>query len=251
MRYCRAAIGGEEFYGVLENGKVRRLSGEPFSGCVFDGREYDMSQVKLLAPVVPTKVVAVGLNYRGHATELEYELPEEPKIFLKPATAVIGPEELIIMPLRSRRVDYEAELAVVISKKCSHVSERDALAYVLGFTCLNDVTARDLQKLDGQWTRSKSFDTFCPIGPWIETDMKYDNAAITARLNGRVCQSARTSDMIFNAARLVSFISGMMTLLPGDVIATGTPEGIGPMKPGDTIEIEIEGIGILRNRTRA
>jgi 2-keto-4-pentenoate hydratase/2-oxohepta-3-ene-1,7-dioic acid hydratase in catechol pathway len=250
MRICRVTAGNEQFYAVLEKDKLKRISGTPFERHAFTGRTYSPGEYTLLAPCVPSKVVAVGLNYRGHAKEMGDELPAEPKIFLKPATSVIGPEMDILMPPQSQRVDYEAELAVVIGRTCRTVSSEDAMAYVLGFTCLNDVTARDLQKRDGQWTRAKSFDTFCPIGPWIETEMRYDNAAVISRLNGKVCQQSRTSDLIFNIGSLVSFISGVMTLLPGDVIATGTPAGIGPMADGDAIEIEVEGVGVLRNTAR-
>ncbi len=251
MKIGRALVQGETFYATIENDTVKRLTGDPFETLQYDGRQYDLSSVKLLAPIQPTKVVCVGLNYRGHAAEMKDELPEEPKLFMKPSTAVVGPEDDILMPPQSARVDHEAELAVVIGRKCTDTTEAEALEYVFGYTCLNDVTARDLQAKDGQWTRAKSFDTFCPIGPWIETGLRYDDAAIESRLNGQVRQHSRTSDLIFSVPKLVSFISKIMTLMPGDVIATGTPAGIGNMEPGDTIEIEVEGIGILRNRTRA
>lgn len=251
MKIGRILFKDETFYATIENDIVRRLVQQPFETMQYDGRQCDLSSVHLLAPAQPTKVVCVGLNYRGHAAEMKDELPDEPKLFMKPATAVIGPEDDIMMPLQSARVDYESELAVVMGKKCFNVSEQDALQYVFGYTCLNDVTARDLQKKDGQWTRAKSFDTFCPIGPWIETELHFEDAAITGRLNGQVKQNSRTSDLIFGIPKLVSFISSVMTLMPGDVIATGTPAGIGKMEEGDTIEVEVEGIGILRNHTRA
>ena len=203
--------------------------------------------VRLLSPVVPSKVVCVGLNYADHAVETKLPIPKEPCLFMKPATAVIGPEEKIIYPAMSQRVDYEAELGVVIKKKMRNVEPEQAADYILGYTCLNDVTARDLQKSDGQWTRAKSFDTFCPIGPWVVEGIDPSDLAVKLRLNGEQRQSSRTRELIFNVPRLVSFMSKVMTLLPGDVIATGTPSGIGPMQKGDVVEVEIEGIGVLRN----
>ncbi|MGQ9780523.1 MAG: fumarylacetoacetate hydrolase family protein [Bacillota bacterium] len=204
-------------------------------------------EARLLAPVMPSKVVAVGLNYRDHAMEMGEEIPEEPRIFLKPSTSVIGPGEAIVLPPISRRVDYEAELAVVIGRTACHVRPEEASSYILGYTCLNDVTARDLQKKDVQWTRAKSFDTFCPLGPVVETELDPRDLAIVARVNGVVRQSSRTANLIFPVPELLSFISQVMTLLPGDVIATGTPPGVGPLSPGDRVEIEIEGLGILAN----
>ena len=206
---------------------------------------------RLLAPTLPSKIVAVGLNYRDHAEELGLELPKEPILFMKPATSVIGPLDDIVYPSQSTRVDYEAELAVVIAKTCKDVKASYALEFILGYTCLNDVTARDLQVSDGQWTRAKSFDTFAPIGPWIETDIGDPHAlAITSHLNGECKQSSSTKNLIFTVFELIEFISGIMTLNKGDVIATGTPSGIGPMNPGDEIEIELEGIGVLKNKVR-
>ena len=193
--------------------------------------------------------MAVGLNYRDHAEELGLAIPEEPILFIKPSTSVIGPDDMIVLPPQSVRVDYEAELAIVMSKSARNVPRQKAQEYILGFTCLNDVTARDLQSKDGQWTRSKSFDTFCPIGPWIDTEIDASDLKIELVLNGEVKQKSRTSNLIFNCAVLVEFISAVMTLHPGDVIATGTTSGIGPMGPGDTVEVRIEGIGSLVNRT--
>lgn len=203
---------------------------------------------RLLAPVIPGKIVAVGLNYRDHAREMAYELPKEPILFMKPSTSVIGPGEAIRYPSQSSRVDYEAELAVVIGRTCRNVGAATARNFILGYTCLNDVTARDLQAKDGQWTRAKSFDTFAPLGPWIVTDLEDPHTLeITARLNGEARQSSNTANLIFNAFDLVEFVSHIMTLNPGDVIATGTPAGIGPMNPGDVVEIGIQGIGVLKN----
>jgi 2-keto-4-pentenoate hydratase/2-oxohepta-3-ene-1,7-dioic acid hydratase in catechol pathway len=195
----------------------------------------------------PTKVVLVGLNYRDHARELNMPLPEEPILFLKPPTAVIGPEEPIIYPEQSTRVDYEAELAVVIKDKCKAIEPDEVMDFVEGFTCLNDVTARDLQRQDVQWTRAKSFDTFCPVGPRIVKDIEPNNVKIQSYLNGQLRQDSNTSNFIFTTEKLVSFASNVMTLKPGDIIATGTPSGIGAMEKGDTVEIKIEGIGTLRN----
>jgi 2-keto-4-pentenoate hydratase/2-oxohepta-3-ene-1,7-dioic acid hydratase in catechol pathway len=191
--------------------------------------------------------VAVGVNYQDHAAEFKKDLPKEPLLFLKPSTAVLGPQEPIHLPSRSRRVDYEAELAVVIRKRTSKIGPEETPDFILGYTCINDVTARDLQKEDGQWTRAKGFDTFAPLGPWIVTDLSPDNLKIESYLNGERRQSASTVQLIFKVPALVSFISQVMTLLPGDVIATGTPAGVGPMKSGDTIEVVIEGIGRLTN----
>ncbi|MCD6569201.1 MAG: fumarylacetoacetate hydrolase family protein [Deltaproteobacteria bacterium] len=204
---------------------------------------------KLLPPVEPTKIVAVGLNYRDHAQEFNLEAPKEPIIFLKPPSSIIGPDEAIIYPKGVRRLDFEAELAIVISRRCKDITFESANDYILGYTCFNDVTARDIQIRDGQWTRAKAFDTFAPIGPWIVTDIKdVGNLKISSKLNNEVKQSSSTSNMIFNVYSLVSFISSIMTLEPSDVIATGTPSGVGSMSPGDVISIAIEGIGELKNR---
>ncbi|MGC8836899.1 MAG: fumarylacetoacetate hydrolase family protein [Anaerolineae bacterium] len=204
-------------------------------------------EFRLLAPCAPTKVLAVGLNYAAHAAEAGMEVPEEPVFFLKPPSAVIGPEEAIVYPKLSRRVDYEAELAVVIGRRARRVAPEEALDYVLGYTCGLDVTARDLQRSDGQWTRAKGFDTFCPLGPWIVPDLDPHDLLVECRVNGQVRQRARTSDLIFPVEDLIHRASLVMTLEPGDVLLTGTPSGIGPLQPGDEVEVEIEGIGILRN----
>lgn len=212
-------------------------------------KEFPVEDVRLLAPCEPTKIVAVGLNYRDHAEELKLQLPSEPLLFMKPSSSVIGPGDTIVLPPQSARVDYEAELAIVIGRTAHRVNYNRATDYILGYACLNDVTARDLQTKDGQWTRSKGFDTFCPIGPWIETELDTSDLKIELFLNGELKQKSTTSNLIFDAKRLVEFISGVMTLYPGDVIATGTPAGIGPMDPEDTVEVRIEGIGSLINRT--
>lgn len=247
MRLCRAQVENDVFWAVLKEEIVYPIMGTPYEKIEQDGRQLSLSSVTLKAPCNPTKVVAVGLNYRDHAMELDHEILEEPVIFLKPVSAVVGPFEPIIIPAMSQRVDYEAEVGIVMKKRCKNVLPSEALQYVLGCTCVNDVTARDLQKIDGQWTRAKSFDTFAPIGPWVETEVDYANLAVEARLNGRVCQQSNTRFMMHNIPALISFISQVMTLEPGDVIATGTPAGIGPMAIGDTIEIEVSGVGILQN----
>ncbi len=254
MQIVRFNHKSEVKYGILNNNLISGLAVDPFKnfqrGDAFkkDGSSYPLSEVKLLPPCLPSKLVCLGLNYRIHAQEVNLALPSEPLLFIKPSTAVIGTEETIVLPRGSRRVDYECELAVVIGKTAKQVPEEQARDYILGYTCLNDVSERHFQKKDVQWTRAKSFDTFAPIGPWIETELEPDDLKLETYLNGEVKQSARTSELIFSVNHLISFISNVMTLLPGDIIATGTPSGIGPMKAGDIVEIKIEKIGTLRNR---
>jgi 2-keto-4-pentenoate hydratase/2-oxohepta-3-ene-1,7-dioic acid hydratase in catechol pathway len=246
-------------YGVLRVGAVYPLLNEPNGQWPFgsetpgaveldETRKFEPDRVTLLPPVLPSKVVAVGINYRDHAEEFGHEIPDEPVLFMKPSTAVIGPGQDIVLPRSSARVDYEAEIAAVVKRRACRVEPDEAPDYILGYTCLNDVTARDLQRRDGQWTRSKSFDTFCPIGPYIETDLDPNNVNIVSRLNGETRQSSNTRNFIVPLFDLFSYVTHIMTLLPGDIVTTGTPSGVGPMKPGDVIEIEVEGIGILRNR---
>lgn len=252
MRIIRFALEGRTGYGILEGQQVFPLWESPFQELIQSGEVLALGEVELLAPCEPSKIVALGLNYQDHAAEFGLALPADPLIFLKPSTAVIGPEQEIVYPDMARRVDYEAELAVVIGRRCHQVREENFRNYVLGYTIINDVTARDLQKKDGQFTRSKSFDTFAPLGPWIETDIQDpDNVEVEAYLNGQRKQHSNTANMVFGVATLVSFISQIMTMLPGDVIATGTPSGIGPMNPGDVVEVKVEGIGTLRNRVVA
>ena len=229
------------------DGKVRggSLSIED-NRIVSSGDVLALQDVELLAPCQPSKIVCVGLNYTEHARELKMELPAEPVLFLKPPSAILGPGGQIVYPPSSRQVDYEGELAAVIGKRCKSIRAEDAEKYILGYTCFNDVTARDLQRKDVQWTRAKSFDTFAPFGPWI-AKIDPSNANIETRVNGAVKQKSNTSDLIFDISRLVEFISQVMTLEPGDLIATGTPPGVGPLQKGDVVEVEIEGIGILRN----
>lgn len=250
MRLVRFLAQGRPVCGVLNGDEAAELDGG-FSGSLKTLKaRHPLSGIRLLPPIVPSKVVAVGLNYRDHADELGFPVPDEPIIFLKPATTVIGPGDAIVCPESSTRVDYEAELGVVIKDQIRNIPPGEAGRHILGYTCANDVTARDLQKKDGQWTRAKSFDTFCPIGPWIETELDPDDLAIEAYLNNERKQSSRTSQFIFKVPFLVSFISHVMTLYPGDLIITGTPSGIGPMQPGDEIEVRIEGIGSLRNTVK-
>ncbi len=237
MKIVRFEAAGETYQGEITGDTLIKAA----------GREFDLGHVRLLAPVGPSKVVAVGLNYKDHAKELGQALPAEPLLFMKPSTTVIGPGAPIRLPKQSSRVDYEAELGIVIGKVAKDVSAAQAKDHILGFTCLNDVTARDLQVKDGQWTRAKGFDTFCPIGPWVETDLDFSDLGVELMLNGEVRQKSRTSNLIFDPLQLVEFISSVMTLFPGDVIATGTPAGIGPMNEGDLVEVKIEGIGTLSN----
>ncbi|MBD3246628.1 MAG: DUF2437 domain-containing protein [Candidatus Omnitrophica bacterium] len=250
MRIVRVRHRGKILWGALKDRRVRLLDAPPWRGIRISRRSVPASQVKILLPVRPSKIVCAGLNYRDHAAELGMPVPKEPVIFLKPSTAVIGPEEGIVYPPGVTRVDYEAELAVVIGRRARNIREIDAARYILGYTCANDVTARHLQRRDGQWTRSKSFDTFCPLGPWVETSFSGSPARIVCRVNGRVCQDSSTRQFIFSVDSLVSFVSRVMTLLPGDVVMTGTPGGIGPLERGDRVEVEIEHIGTLRNYVR-
>jgi 2-keto-4-pentenoate hydratase/2-oxohepta-3-ene-1,7-dioic acid hydratase in catechol pathway len=247
MKIVRFTTGSQERYGVVEGETVRALRDAPFKAVDFTDETFSLAGLKLLAPCAPSKIVCLGVNYHSHAKEMGHKIPNVPLIFLKPSTAVIGPEADIVYPPSSARVDYEAELAGVIKKAAWRVSQQDARSHVLGYTCFNDVTARDLQKIDGQWTRAKGFDTFAAIGPWIETDLNPSSLTIESYLNGERKQHGNTGDLIYSIDFLIHFASHVMTLLPGDVIATGTPSGIGPMQPGDTIEIRIENIGILRN----
>ncbi len=248
MKIARYRDGSEVKWGIIEGDKVREVDGDPFGTLYPKPQRKDLKEVKLLSPCVPSKIVALGLNYRDHAEEVKLPIPERPLLFIKPSTSVIGPGEGIVYPKMSKRIDYEGELAIVIRKVAKAVSEDRAGEFILGYTCFNDVTARDLQPKDGQWTLSKSFDTFAPMGPWIETDLNPYQLEISTYLNGEKRQHSNTKNLIFGPHYLVSFISQVMTLLPGDVIATGTPSGIGPMAIGDRIEVVIEGIGCLMNR---
>jgi len=247
MKIVHFAIDKKVKYGLLNDESIQVIEDKPFRSIKASDHYYQLGEVKLLPPCLPSKIIALGLNYHSHAKELNARLPDAPLTFLKPSTAVIGPEDNIIYPSASARVDYEGELGVVIKRPAWRVSVDDALDYVLGYTCFNDVTARDLQAADGQWTRAKGFNTFAAIGPCIETELDPGNVTLETYLNGKLKQHGNTSDLIYSVPELINFISHVMSLLPGDIIATGTPSGIGPMYPGDTVEIKIEPIGTLRN----
>lgn len=235
--------------GALGEEVVSTISGHPFGQVQFTGERHPLAEVRLLAPMLPSKVVAIGRNYAEHAHELGNEVPEEPLIFMKPSTSVIGHGEAIAYPTtQSDRVDFEGELAVVIGRLCREVPVDRVKDVVFGYTCANDVTARDLQKRDVQFTRAKGFDTFCPLGPWIETDLDPGDLALTTTVNGEVRQSGRTSQLINDIPALVAYVSAVMTLIPGDVILTGTPAGVGPLEVGDEVSVGIEGIGTLTNK---
>jgi 2-keto-4-pentenoate hydratase/2-oxohepta-3-ene-1,7-dioic acid hydratase in catechol pathway len=238
---------GQPCYGLIEGEAVYAVEGSIFGEFRRAQKVAPLIEVGLLAPCRPTKVLAVGLNYRTHAAEAGHDVPAEPLVFSKPPSSVIGPLEPIVYPVLSQQVDYEGELAVVIGQRVRNVSPEKADDFILGYTCGNDVTARDLQRRDDQWTRAKGFDTFCPLGPHIVTDLDPTHLAIRTRVNGEIRQSASTADMVFSVAELIAYISQVMTLEPGDVILTGTPAGVGPLQPGDLVEVEIEGIGTLRN----
>jgi 2-keto-4-pentenoate hydratase/2-oxohepta-3-ene-1,7-dioic acid hydratase in catechol pathway len=238
-------------FGILEDEeKIRVIASDPlYAGIHPIDEQVLLKDVRLLAPVIPrSKVVCIGKNYADHAAEMKSEVPDEPIIFIKPNTSVIGPNDLIQWPKESRRVDHEAELAIVLSKICRSVPQDKVNDVIFGYTLANDVTARDLQKVDGQWTRAKGFDTFCPIGPWIETEFIPQDQKIRCRVDGQEKQSSTLSDMVFKIPKLIEFVTSVMTLLPGDLILTGTPAGVGPLMPGKTVEVEIDGLGILVNR---
>lgn len=259
MKFCRfvpldssAPQAASPLYGLLEGQRIHEISGSPWALWSQGSRTWEVPQVRLLAPVEPSKIVCVGRNYAAHAAELGNELPKEPLIFLKPPSAIIAPGEPIILPPQSQRVEHEGELALVVGRRCSQLKESDdALAYLLGYSSLNDVTARDLQKSDVQFTRAKGFDTFCPVGSYIETQLDPSDVLVETRVNGGLRQSGRTSLMIYPVAFLVRWISHVMTLCPGDLIATGTPAGVGPLVAGDVVEVSVDGVGVLRNPVQA
>ena len=256
MRIARFAKGDGVAYGVVEGEAaqtIAELYGHPFgidpSGVRLTGQRYPLAEVRLLAPVLPSKVVAVGKNYAEHVREMGSELPAEPVLFLKPSTSVTGPNDRIAYPVKlTDRVDYEGELAVIIGRLCRDVPKERAYDVIFGYTCANDVTARDLQLKDGQWTRAKGFDTFCPLGPWMETGTDPSDLGITTTVNGDVRQHARTSELLWDVPSLIEYVSSVMTLLPGDVLLTGTPEGVGPLTHGDEVSVTIESIGTLTNK---
>jgi 2-keto-4-pentenoate hydratase/2-oxohepta-3-ene-1,7-dioic acid hydratase in catechol pathway len=234
-------------YGWINNDNVGRIDGSPFGEFQRSEATLPLDSVQLLAPVLPGKVICVGRNYAEHIKETNAEIPTTPLLFLKPPSSVIGPLQTIFLPPQSQQVDHEAELAVVIGKRGRWIQPDEVSNYIYGYTVGNDVTARDLQRKDGQWTRSKGFDTFCPLGPWIETEFNPADAMITCHVNGELRQMASTRDMIFHIDQLIAFVSSIMTLEPGDILMTGTPAGISPLNPGDIVEVAIDGIGKLRN----
>jgi 2-keto-4-pentenoate hydratase/2-oxohepta-3-ene-1,7-dioic acid hydratase in catechol pathway len=256
MKICRFIETGslEPRFGILQGESIAEIAGAPWipGKGKKTGKTLALGNVRLVAPVTPSKIVCIGRNYAAHAAELGNDVPKEPLIFLKPPSSLIGPGEPIVLPKCSNRVEHEGELGLVVGRKASHLSdEADALSYLCGYTCVNDVTARDLQKADVQFTRAKGFDTFCPVGPHIETDLNSAEVLVECRVNGGVRQSGRTSLMIFSPAFVVCWISRMMTLEPGDLIATGTPAGVGPLTAGDTTEVSVDGIGVLSNPVHA
>ncbi len=251
MRIARFTTGENPQYGVLEDGSTDLvvLGGDPiYSPITTTGQRVRLDDVRLLSPVIPrSKVIGIGRNYAEHAAELGNDVPAEPLVFLKPNTSVIGPDDPIVLPPYSREVHHEAELAVVISRMCKYVPVEKADDVIFGYTVANDVTARDVQKTDGQWTRAKGFDTSCPLGPFLAMDLDVSDLAVRARVDGELRQDGRTSQMIFSVPELISYVSGIFTLLPGDIILTGTPAGVGPIEAGQRVEIEVEGIGTLSN----
>ena len=247
MKYVRIQRPEGARWGVIEGDQVKTLSDAPYHGGDYDGHSVPLAQCTLLAPCQPSKIVCVGKNYAEHAREMGGEAPGFPVLFLKGPNTLNHPDETISAPDFVERMDYEGELAVVIGKKASKIVADDFRDYVFGYTCLNDVTARDVQQHDGQWTRAKSMDGFCPVGPWVVDDVEPEALTLETRLNGRIVQQGNTRDFITSVPKLLEFITASMTLEPGDVVATGTPAGIGPMSKGDVVEVEISGIGVLRN----
>jgi 2-keto-4-pentenoate hydratase/2-oxohepta-3-ene-1,7-dioic acid hydratase in catechol pathway len=247
MNIIRYELDEQIYYGVLEGKQIRRIQGSIFGAYEIEQQLISLDEVRLLAPLCPNKMIAVGLNYKKHAEEVNMALPDEPMIFLVSPTAVIGPQDAISLKYPEHRTEHEGELAIVIGKQADCVTAAEALDYVLGYTCCNDVTDRVLQKKDGQFTRAKSFSTYKPLGPAIVTDLNPDQVAIKVTVNGEVRQHSHTSDMIFSVSQIVSFVSHAMRLEPGDVIITGTPAGVAPLQSGDSVEVYIEGIGILTN----
>ncbi|WP_328809653.1 fumarylacetoacetate hydrolase family protein [Rhodococcus sp. NBC_00294] len=226
---------------------AREIAEHPFGTPTFTGRSWSLADVRLLAPILASKVICIGKNYAAHAAEMGSDAPEDPVIFIKPNTSIVGPGANIVRPPTSSEVHFEGELAVVIGRPCKDVPAARALDVVLGYTVANDVTARDNQRHDGQWTRAKGYDTFCPLGPWIETSLDASDLALTTTVDGVVKQNSRTSLLLHDVPKIIEWISSVMTLLPGDVILTGTPEGVGPIVAGESVSVEIEGIGTLTN----
>lgn len=248
MKLARFIHNSDPKYGMVDHGKIYPLAGTIFDKPIREGIGFPLAEVQILCPVVPSKAICLGLNYRDHAAELEIQVPSGPVFFMKPSSAVIGTKEHIVYPKELvTRMDYEGEMAVVIGKKARHISAKDAPNYILGYTIANDVTARNLQPKQGQWTISKSFDTFLPVGPWVETKLDPSNLSVTLTVNGEIKQQSSTVEMIFSIPEIVSYLSKVMTLNPGDLVLTGTPSGVGPLNIGDSVRVEIEGIGYLEN----
>ncbi|AEV29568.1 2-keto-4-pentenoate hydratase/2-oxohepta-3-ene-1,7-dioic acid hydratase [Sphaerochaeta pleomorpha str. Grapes] len=247
MKYLRFSYQDSVHYGILQDNTVQVLDGSPFGSYTVTDKKLALDKVKILTPCNYTKAVCIGLNYRDHAEEFQLPIPTEPVVFIKPSTASLDPLGTIVYPPQCHRLDYEAELAIVIGKKAKNIEEQDVKEYILGYTCANDITARDLQPKQGQWTVAKSFDTFCPFGPFISDEVNPSNLVIESRVNGKTMQKSNSKHLIFSVPFLVSYLSKVMTLLPGDIILTGTPGGISGMHKGDTVEIIIEGLGTLKN----
>jgi len=251
VRICRFTTGDDPQFGLVDGAgeKIAAISGDPlYTRIELTGETHRVEEVRLLAPVIPrSKVVAIGRNYADHAAEMGSQVPEQPMMFFIPNTAVVGPGDPVVIPPMTTQVSYEAELAVVIGRLCKDVAAEDASGVIFGYTCANDVTARDLQKSDGQWARAKGMDTFCPLGPWIETELDTADLRVSSRLDGETRQSGTTADMVHGIGALVEHASAAFTLLPGDVILTGTPAGVGLVEPGQRVEVEVEGIGVLAN----
>jgi 2-keto-4-pentenoate hydratase/2-oxohepta-3-ene-1,7-dioic acid hydratase in catechol pathway len=252
MRFVRYQdSGGRHRYGWVLDDQIGPLEGTPFQDYRRMELERPIETVRLLAPVTPGKIICVGRNYAAHVKEMNNTMPEIPIIFLKPPSSLIGPGDPIVLPPQSSQIDHEAELAIIIGKTARWIQPEESKHYILGYTRANDVTARDLQRRDGQWTRAKGFDSFCPLGPWIETDFNPADALISCHVNDELRQMVSTKEMIFTIPQLLAFISSVMTLFPGDVVLTGTPAGVGPIVPGDTLSITIEDIGTLINPVKA
>jgi 2-keto-4-pentenoate hydratase/2-oxohepta-3-ene-1,7-dioic acid hydratase in catechol pathway len=248
MKIIRFEHKGKSSYGTLDEDIITLVSGELFTGLTETNEKVPLADVKILTPIAsPSKIIGLGLNYVKHAKDGGFDIPEEPLLFLKPPSSMIAHLENIVYPGNTERVDYEGELGIVMGKQAKNISEEEALDHVLGCTIMNDVSARDYQRKDGQWARGKGFDTFCPVGPFIVNGLDPDNLNIQTRVNGKIVQDSNTNDLIFNVRHQISFISRVMTLLPGDLISTGTPHGVGPLKKGDVVEVEVEGIGVLKN----
>lgn len=258
MRIARFAVDAEVSFGVVEGPPaeqdpapedlvVAAIAGHPFGAFSYTGARHPLPAVRLLAPVLPSKIIGVGKNYADHAAEMGAEVPATPLVFLKPSTAVIGPGDPVVLPRDSTHVDYEAELAVVIGRLCRDVPRERALDVVLGYTCGNDVTARDHQYGDGQWTRGKGHDTFCPLGPWVQTELDVRDVAVQCRVDGELRQDGRTAQLLQDIPAVLAWVTSFMTLLPGDVLLTGTPAGVGPLSPGQSVAVTVEGVGTLTN----